>query len=567
MNPRRKSRQSINRLFEIRNRFDRETSAEKLELLRLVDSTEARKCTELLRLHTALCFIQAFPDTLAHYRQARSQLASFEKRVGKLPVAARPGLWDSGIVGTPVHYAFSYDVASWMARRVAGAVAIDWDEMDNTSRLDDLLVQLLLPSEDDYFDSGFVSCKEWIDLAAAGADSTDFDWLLAQLHEERFMPIWSALYNAAELPLVWDLRGAALSKSLNTMPVGSIQARNRGMRKRIPGVKKEIMRPVDSLRRLSPRSGSRLIDVAMASLAVRHRETNHFNCADPREVYSADVGEGVSIAVFGLQQKYRYPLECTMGYLILSNGVPVGYGGASALFRQVNTGVNIFDEYRSSEASFLWIQVMRVYHHLVGCTRFIANAYQFGSENTEALQSGAFWFYYRLGYRPVLPAVRKLARRESTRMRRNKAHRSDVRTLRRLASCDMHLTLPGARASDLFEERWIETSSMLATKALAAAGCSTRAESADRVASCVSRDLGLRSLSTWALPERLAFSRIAPIVAATKPAAWPASAKRSMRKLLRAKGSASEADYARLLSEHDHFMSALQASCRDAEKV
>ena len=155
-----------------------------------------------------------------------------------------------------------------------------------------------------------------------------------------------------------------------------------------------------------------MIDVAMASLAVRHRETFHFNHANPREVYLADVGEGVSIAIFGLLNRHRYPLECTMGYLIVSNGTPVGYGGASLLFLQANTGVNIFDEYRGSEAAFLWVQVMRVFHHIAGCTRYIANAYQFGADNDEALQSNAFWFYYRLGYRPVSRNIRELASRE-----------------------------------------------------------------------------------------------------------------------------------------------------------
>jgi hypothetical protein len=53
-----------------------------------------------------LCFIRAFPDTIAHHRHAHSHLASFEKRVGKLPSTARSGVWDSGIIGTPVHYAF-----------------------------------------------------------------------------------------------------------------------------------------------------------------------------------------------------------------------------------------------------------------------------------------------------------------------------------------------------------------------------------------------------------------------------------------------------------------------------
>jgi hypothetical protein len=567
MNPKWTGRRSVHRLFEIRNRFDSAASGEKLRLLRLLGQSKVQTRAEIKRLHTALCFIRAFPDTIAHYRQADAQLASFEKRVGKLPAKARSGLSDSGISGTPIHYEFSYEVASWMARRAAGTVSIDWaemGEMDDTARLDDLLALLLQPAEEEYFDNVYVSTREWISLAAADTNGTDFDWLLAQLGEERLKPIWSEIYNNAELQLVWDLRGTALSKSLNTMPIASIQARSRGLRKRVRNVKQEIMRPVDALRRLSPRAGSRLIDVAMASMAVRHRETLHFNFANPKEVYLADVGEGVSVAVFGLQQQYRYPLECTMGYLILSNGVPVGYGGASALFRQVNTGINIFDEYRGSEAAFLWVQVMRVYHHLLGCTRFIANPFQFGGENAEALASGAFWFYYRLGYRPVLPAIRKLAQRESKKMRRNKAHRSDARTLRRLASCDMHLTLPGARASDMFDEHWLETSSMLATKSLAATGCSTRAEAADRLAEYVARDLGLRSLSRWTADERLGFSRLAPIVAATNPAAWPADAKRSMRKLLRAKGGPSEADYARLLCKHDYFLSALRASCRHA---
>jgi hypothetical protein len=300
----------------------------------------------------------------------------------------------------------------------------------------------------------------------------------------------------------------------------------------------------------------------MTSLAVRHRETKHFNCANPKEVYLADVGEGISIAVFGLLEKDRYPLETTMGYLILSNGVPVGYGGGSALFRQVNTGINMFDEYRGSEAAFLWTQVMRVYHALFGCTRFIINAYQFGSENSEALDSGAFWFHYHLGYRPVLPAVRALAQRESIRVRRNKSYRSNHDTLRRLVICDMHLTLPGARASDLFDEQWLETSSMLATRELAAAGGLTRAESADRLASKLARELRMRSVDTWSPSEKRGFRRLAPIVAATRPATWPADAKRSMRQLLRAKGGPLEATYARLLCEHDQFLFTLRKRCQ-----
>jgi hypothetical protein len=561
----RADRRSIIRLFEIRNRFGESASEEKLDLLRLLDRVEARKCSDLECLHATLCFIRAFPDTATHYRLAQSQLDSFEDRIRKFPANLRSGLQDSGIVGSPIHYCFSYEVASWLARCAPNAVSIDWDAIENTSRLDEILERLLLPSEEDYFNSGYVSSKEWIELAASGTDNTDFDWLFAQLKEKRLIPIWSQFYNAAELTLVWDLRDTAMTKTQNAAPVRQVSPRSSGMRKSCRNVKKEVLRPLASLQRLSTRSGSRLIDMAMASLAVRHRETYHFNFANPKEVYLADIGEGVSIAVFGLLEKYRYPLESTMGYLIVSNGVPIAYGGGSALFRQVNTGINVFDEFRGSEAAFLLTQVMRVYRSLFACTRFIVNAYQFGSENTEALKSGAFWFYYRLGYQPVLPAVRLLAQRESKRIQQDRSHRSDRKTLRRLASCDMHLTLPGARASDLFEEEWIETSSMLATNELAKHGEPTRAESADKIAKELARDLRMRSVSTWSAAEIRGFRRLAPIVAATKPAAWSADAKRSMRKLLRAKGGRFEIDYTRLLSEDQQFFSELRKCCRRAD--
>lgn len=474
MNSKKADRQSIKRLFEIRNSFDSTSSEEKLTLIRSLDKVTARSCVELQLLHTALCFIRAFPDTITHHRETQLQLASFKDRVNKLPTRLQPELWDCGIVGTPIHYHFSFAVASWLAVHAPGTVSIDWDEIEDTSRLDELLAQLLLPAEEDYFDSGFVSSKEWIDLVVSRTDATDFDWLFAQLRDKRLAQIWTQLYEAADVPLRWDLSGIALSKTQNLVPAIKIWPRSDGMRKRGHAVKKEIMRPLASLQRLTPHAGATLIDVAMTSLAVRHRETNHFNCANPKEVYLADVGEGVSIAVFGLNKKDRYALESTMGFLILSNGVPVGYGGTSALFRQANTSINIFDEYRGSEAAYLWIQVMRVYYELFGCTRFITNPYQFGGENSEALESGAFWFHYRSGYRPVLPAIRALATRESMKMRRDRTYRSDLKTLLRLASCDMHLTLPGARASDFFDERWIETSSMLATEILAATGGRTR---------------------------------------------------------------------------------------------
>lgn len=518
------------------------------------------------RQHDRLCFSRAFPTSRSDYRSAHNQLLEFEKRVAELSSSERCEIADSGIAGTDLYYRFSFAVAKWLARVAPGVVSIDWPEVNDSERVDNLLQQILLSSEDDYFDSGYVSAEDWVEIASAGFAGTDFDWILAQLQEKRLQTNWTQLYDAADLPLIWDIGESGQSKSRNVFPVTAIVTRERGMRARPRNAKAEIQRPLTAIRKLSKQRGAKLVDVAMASLVARHRETNHFNYANPDEVYLADVGAGISVAVFGLAPEYRYPLECTLGFLILSNGVPVGYGGSSSLFLQVNTGINIFDEYRGSEASYLWVQVMRVYHALVACTRFVVNPYQFGAGNDEALSSGAFWFYFHLGFRPVDSEIRKLANKEVARKRRSPDHRSDDRTLRKLASCDMHLTLPGARQSEFFDEDWLATSSMLATQELATVGEPTRAKAAKRVAENVASDLGMRSVKSWSRDERRAFENIAPIVAATRPAEWPKNAKKSMRELLRAKGGLREAKYARLLGEHEHFRSVLRSICRSTDK-
>jgi hypothetical protein len=510
------------------------------------------------KTHAKLCFARAFPDSVDAHNEAHSQLLDFESQVAG-------DLDDSGIAGTALYYSFSYEVARWLARVAPGKVSIDWDAVDDTSRLDELLAQVLRPSEDEYFDSGYASTREWIDIARGTSDGTDFDWLIKQIGDERRRPFWCQLYDAADLPLVWDLSGSKYSKSTNVISTDPVCSREHGMRPRPRSVAQEIQIPFESVDLLSTRNGKRMIDVAMASLAVRPRETNHFNYANPDEVYLADVGQGVAIAVYGLLPEHRFPLECTMGFLILSNGVPIGYGGSSILFRQVNTGINIFDEYRGSEAAFLWVQVMRVYHALAGCTRFIANAYQFGGENTEALKSGAFWFYYRLGYRPVLADVRKLAQRENARIKRDRKYRSDIKTLRKLASCDMHLALPGARKADFFDEEWLVTSSMLASRSLAKAVSTSREQSANRVAAQLARDIDLRSLHRWSPQERHAFIRFAPIIATVTPADWSSDDKRILRDLLRAKGGNKEARYAMLLSKNDTLLKSLIKTCRRAD--
>ena len=81
-------------------------------------------------------------------------------------------------------------------------------------------------------------------------------------------------------------------------------------------------------------------------------------------------------------------------------------------------------------------------------TCFSVDPYQIGHENAEAVQSGAFWFYRKLGFRPTAPAVAQLVAREEVRMRKTPGYRSPKRTLERLADGYLLYEMPGTESGD-----------------------------------------------------------------------------------------------------------------------
>jgi hypothetical protein len=149
---------------------------------------------------------------------------------------------------------------------------------------------------------------------------------------------------------------------------------------------------------------------------------------------------------------------------------------------------------------------------------FSIDPYQIGLENSEAINSGAFWFYRKLGFRPVDPQVQALVDREEQRMRRTPGYRSSRRTLERLAASYLLYEGPSAEkgAWDRFRIRNV---------ALAL----TRAGRPDFLSS-------IPDLGRWTAQERTA-----------------------AEKIFQAKQLSSEAQYLRLMQRHPRLRTAFLA--------
>ena len=170
----------------------------------------------------------------------------------------------------------------------------------------------------------------------------------------------------------------------------------------------EVRRSPVSVRSVSAREGQRLIDLARVQMITRERDLYAFCHADHNDVRLVGYADGLQFVCYGLQPRRRLLLESLYVFLILKNGVPVGYTQASSLFRSAEVNFNVFHPFRGTETTTTFALTLAMVRHLFGADTIVINPQQLGQGNPEALHTGAFWFYHKHGFRPRDPATHEL---------------------------------------------------------------------------------------------------------------------------------------------------------------
>jgi hypothetical protein len=552
--PNAKAARTLRALLRLLPASGGEAAAEKRRLLAELATLRFERAQQLTALQRIVCFLGAFPDDGAVHRAARRLAGGFAARVARLPRAQRARLDDSGMAGTVTRHAYAAPAAHWMQRRFSDSVDIDWAADNAADAVAALVSPLLDPMEEEAVDFSSAGLRRWLAQARSDAESTDLAWLLAQAGVGRARRQFDQVFDAAEVPLAWTLDDRC---GINgNVWRGPVRTREAGMRRASGDTRAAILRPLP-VELLSRREAARLLDVWRAALWSRTRTVFQIEQPNLDECWLADLGHGLRFAAIGVAPERRGALEATYGHLLLANGMPIGYGGFTALFAQVNTGINVFPEYRGSEAAFAFEQALRAMHALTGNLRFIVNPYQFGAGNDEALASGAYWFYYRLGFRSARPEVRALAESEFARLRAEHGYRVPIATLRRLAASDIHLDLSDDAADRFFDEAWLPQLAAGITTAIAREGVADRAEALNRLSQRIAGVLGV-GLSRWSALERKGFARFAPVLAQIDDlASWSKAERDALARIVRARWAQQEREFVALISGHERLRRAL----------
>jgi hypothetical protein len=515
----------------------------------------------LIRFHEALLFIRAYPQDQAALAAADRLLDGFAARVAALLKAgADPVAFDyieySGIAGTTLHGHYSYGFARWLVECFAGAVEIDWPRYQTPERLALVLPRLVPLMAEDTLVEANIPYREWVEAAKPEAMS-DLVWLVAQFEQSDLSEREkSAAYDTLELWIRWRLDDSLASRTHNRRLPKSVFYHTEPLIRRNQVSLEQIIRAPLKLTKLSRRDGHRVINHCRETTGARYRELYGIAYGDPASVVRADVGRGLELFLWGLPTERRLPLRAYHAGFTLKNGVPNNYIEGITLCERMELGFNLFYTYREGESAWVYAQVLRMLHWLTGATCFSIDPYQIGHHNDEALESGAFWFYRKLGFRPTRRDLINLAAREEKRIRADRDYRTSLRTLKRLAEAPVIYELPGTSVGDWDHFRVRHLGLRVAQRAAAEfAGNARRMR--DAAVKQVARVLGV-SLDELNEAERRALADFAAVLALIDGLGrWTAEEKRTLIEIIRAKAVSDDAQYARRLQSHARLRAAL----------
>jgi hypothetical protein len=442
----------LEQLDELKTEFTPAAARRVEQLLKRLSRKNLSDTDSLFRYHELLLFLRAYPHNASIVLATDKELQNFSRRVSQLrdqdvdlSPLQHPEV--SGISGTSVIDTFSFYIVCWLLRRHRTQVTLDWDWFENENGLAEIWPRLIPLLEEDSLVEANVPYREW--LAAACNGETELHWLLERINKlpqsesER-----AELYNCQQLYVRWTPNYSASRTGMRVPARNVFYHQAPLIQRRDIDLTKELAQPSPKLQKLSPAQGNEALDRAREASTIRYRELYGFTHGDPKHVYRAELGRGVELFLTGLPPDKRLPLRAYHAAMIYKNGVPVGYFEGLSLFERMESGFNLYYTFRDGETAWLYARTLNVLHHFAGVTAFWLDPYQIGHENEEGIESGAFWFYRKLGFRPVQKDVMQLALKEEEKLKTRKGYRTSAAMLRKLAASPMIFELDAKRRGD-----------------------------------------------------------------------------------------------------------------------
>jgi hypothetical protein len=532
-----------------------------------LEKSKIDNAADLIRLHESLLFMRAYPRGPRLSKQVERMLKKFAKLVHELidadaDVSALDDAEVSGIASGSVTSNFSYAIVRWLVAKFPAQLSIDWEWFEEEDRFGATMPRFMPLLEDDAMVEAHVPYREWV--RAAKGRQRELTWLinrfeLLSLPEKRR----ANLYDSLKLHVTWRYR---LRSSRTTLRIASpkVFVHNSPLiTRREVSLNEALLSAPIPVARISPSQGKQIIDVARETSAVRYRELHGFTFGDARRVMKADIGRGVVVYVMGVPPEHRLPLRAYHAAMMFKNGVPVGYFEGLSICERMESGFNLYYTFRDGETAWLYARILHLMRQLFGVSVFSIDPYQVGHENEEGIESGAFWFYRKLGFRPVKRELLELTEKEERKAARNSRYRTSAATLRKLAAGHLLFELSPQQSALSWDNFEVRNIGLAVQKRMAGKYGGDAEDIRNNSLQIVSRALRI-NVRSWNKAELAALQNLSLVLASDSDLVrWLSSQKELARRIIRAKAGPDEARHLRLIQKHAAFRDVLmRLGCR-----
>lgn len=427
----------VQQVSKISNSFGQDVRAEKLRLIESLGTIQLTNIKQIKLIHDCLLFMMAYAEDIQVQQLAMLQMDRLCRRTQQLEAAKKEYFTNSGFAFNETQGTFSFVIIKWLLQNWPNHITIhSFDETGQHPR--ELLKHSLNEMEFELTGDEALSKIKWLEKASGSKDKKDILKFLITGFDNMHLDvaIKEQLFAALKLFISIQPDQAQFSKSFGRIPIKEHYFHKLGLMKKFDALT-VINQKLPPEKKLDSHAKEEILTAARVALLLMNRETDPVSYGHPNDMKVFDLEHGLSIALFSIGTATRLPLDSYIGFMMFKNGYPMSYGGAWLFGKRALIGINIFEAFRGGESAFVFVQLLRTYKQAFGAEHFEVEPYQFGKNNPEGLQSGAFWFYHRFGFRPLDQSLLQLAEEEHQKIMLQKGYRSSIGALKQFTGSNL----------------------------------------------------------------------------------------------------------------------------------
>lgn len=419
------------------NKYDDENTLLKKSILQKLCSINLPAEKGLANYHDILLFICAYPGNTSTRQLAEAELKRLASHLKKRKVHHKTIAENEGLPYTDIITRFSPDFLRWLLMH--DDLHVEFDSfVDPSLSLNDIL-NITLPAVLKAETTAGLNNEEL--LATLQIRPSQYvPFLLGQLEALNDLPLLKELFiEKMDLYVKLVPENSKFSRAFNRIPADEIYYHT-DLLKHFDWADL-VNTPLPLVQLPGKKEREQMLKAIKNAMALTVREIDPATFLEEETIRVYNLERGLRIAVYSMKAERQLPLETYFGFTFFKNGIPVSYGGVWVFGSLCRIGLNIFEPFRGGESGYILCQLIRVFHQAMGVGYIEIEPYQFGLDNPGGISSGAFWFYYKFGFRPVDPILKELAAGEHHKIKTRKHYRSSAATLLRFTESNIALNL------------------------------------------------------------------------------------------------------------------------------